>query len=79
MTTRIEDVLAPRDPSLTDENEWEEFVLSDVKVRLPGKARYANLLLASPDSPVAVTGQLERVEESQEHLSMPYYSIYTLH
>jgi hypothetical protein len=79
MTTRIEDVLAPRDPSLTDENDWEEFALSDVKVRLPGKSRYANLLLASPDCPVAVTGQLERVEESQEHLSMPYYSIYPLH
>lgn len=68
MTTAIENVLTTRDPSLTDENDWEEFSLTDVKVRLPGKSRYANILSASPDFSVTVTGQLEIVEEDQEHL-----------
>ncbi|PGH19431.1 hypothetical protein AJ80_03931 [Polytolypa hystricis UAMH7299] len=68
MTTRIEDVLRARDPSITDENDWEEFALTDVKVLVPGKARYANVLSASVDNPVSVTGQLEIVEEDQEHL-----------
>ena len=68
MTTAIENVLAAKDPSVTDENDWEEFCLTDVKARLPGKSRYANILSASPDFPVTVTGQLEIVEEDQEHL-----------
>ncbi|EAS28050.3 uncharacterized protein CIMG_13591 [Coccidioides immitis RS] len=68
MTARIESILAARSPSLTDENDWEEFTLSDVKVRVPGKVRYANLLYASPENPVSVTGQLELVEEHQKPL-----------
>ncbi|WEW61010.1 hypothetical protein PRK78_006499 [Emydomyces testavorans] len=68
MTARIENVLAAKSPSLTDENDWEEFALTDVRVRFPGKTRYANLLSASPRNPVSVTGQLELVEENQECL-----------
>ncbi|EEH10040.1 conserved hypothetical protein [Histoplasma capsulatum G186AR] len=68
MTTRIENVLAARDASLRDENDWEEFALTDVKVLVPGKTRYANVLFASVDNPVRVTGQLEIVEEEQEEL-----------
>ncbi|EDN05992.1 conserved hypothetical protein [Histoplasma mississippiense (nom. inval.)] len=68
MTTRIENVLAARDASLTDENDWEEFALTDVKVLVPGKTRYANVLFASVNNPVRVTGQLEIVEEEQEEL-----------
>ncbi|OAX81166.1 hypothetical protein ACJ72_04493 [Emergomyces africanus] len=68
MTTRIENVLAARDPTLNDENDWEEFALTDVKVLVPGKTRYANILSASADNPVRVTGQLEIVEEEQEEL-----------
>lgn len=69
MTSREESVLAARDPSLNDENDWEEFSLSDVKILFPGKSRYANLLSASPDNPVQVVGRLEEVEEEQEPLS----------
>ncbi|KKZ68782.1 hypothetical protein EMCG_00995 [[Emmonsia] crescens] len=68
MTTRIENVLAARDASLNDENDWEEFALTDVKVLVPGKTRYANILSASADNPVRVIGQLEIVEEEQEEL-----------
>lgn len=70
MTTRIENVLAARDASLNDENDWEEFALTDVKVLVPGKTRYANILSASADNPVRVIGQLEIVEEEQEELGM---------
>ena len=68
MMTRIETLLSSRDPAITDENDWEEFALTDVKVHMPGKARYANLLSASEDNPVCVTGQLELVEEDQQSL-----------
>ncbi|PKY03583.1 hypothetical protein P168DRAFT_237220 [Aspergillus campestris IBT 28561] len=68
MTSREDNVLKPRDPSLTDENDWEEFSLSEVRILLPGKSRYANLLAASPDNPVQVTGCLDEVEEEQESL-----------
>ncbi|OJJ50976.1 hypothetical protein ASPZODRAFT_57105 [Penicilliopsis zonata CBS 506.65] len=68
MTSREESVLAARDPSLVDENDWEEFSLAEVKVLIPGKWRYANLINASPDNPVQVTGCLEEVEEAQEKL-----------
>ncbi|RAL06177.1 uncharacterized protein BO80DRAFT_420479 [Aspergillus ibericus CBS 121593] len=68
MTSREDSVLAARDPSLADENDWEEFSLSEVRVLVPGKSRYANLLTASPDNPVQVTGCLDEVEEEQESL-----------
>ncbi|KAF9884596.1 hypothetical protein FE257_001418 [Aspergillus nanangensis] len=68
MTSREDCVLASRDPSLADENDWEEFSLSEVRVLVPGKSRYANLLAASEDNPVQVTGCLDEVEEEQESL-----------
>ncbi|KKA18637.1 hypothetical protein T310_7407 [Rasamsonia emersonii CBS 393.64] len=68
MTSREEQVLAARDPSVEDENEWEEFSLTDVKILIPGKSRYANLLTASPDNPVRVIGNLDEVEEEQASL-----------
>ncbi|KAL4802246.1 hypothetical protein BDV18DRAFT_154315 [Aspergillus unguis] len=68
MTSREDSVLAARDPSLADENDWEEFSLSEVRILVPGKSRYANLLYATPDNPVQVTGCLEEVEEEQESL-----------
>ncbi|GAM35795.1 hypothetical protein TCE0_017f04394 [Talaromyces pinophilus] len=68
MTSREDQILKPRDPSVEDENEWEEFSLTDVKVLIPGKSRYANLLDASPDNPVRVVGSLNEVEDEQGHL-----------
>ena len=68
MTSREETVLAARDPSITDENDWEEFSFTDVKILVPGKSRYANLLAATPENPVQVVGLLDEVEEEQESL-----------
>ncbi|KAJ5456718.1 hypothetical protein N7530_011992 [Penicillium desertorum] len=69
MTSREETVLAPTDPSITDENDWWEFGLTDVKVLKPGKMLYANLLDATEQNPVQVIGCLEPLREDQEHLA----------
>lgn len=68
MTSREDQILKPRDPSVEDENEWEEFSLTDVKILVPGKSRYANLLATSPENPVRVIGCLSEVEEEQKDL-----------
>ncbi|KGO74431.1 hypothetical protein PITC_019640 [Penicillium italicum] len=68
MTSREETVLAPTDPSITDENDWWEFGLTEVKVLKPGKMLYANLLDATERNPVQVIGCLEPLREDQEHL-----------
>ncbi|KAK4870607.1 hypothetical protein LT330_004955 [Penicillium expansum] len=68
MTSREETVLAPTDSSVTDENDWWEFGLTDVKVLKPGKMLYANLLDATEQNPVQVIGCLEPLREDQEHL-----------
>ncbi|EKV10661.1 DNA (cytosine-5)-methyltransferase 1, replication foci domain [Penicillium digitatum] len=70
MTSREETVLAPTDPSITDENDWWEFGLTDVKVLKPGKMLYANLLDATEQNPVQVIGFLEPLREDQEHLML---------
>lgn len=67
MTSREETVLPPIDPSITDENDWWEFSLTDVKVLRPGKMLYANLLEATEQNPVQVIGCLE-LKKEQEHL-----------
>ncbi|KAJ5874268.1 uncharacterized protein N7529_002698 [Penicillium soppii] len=68
MTSREETVLAPTDPSITDENDWWEFGLTEVKVLKPGKMLYANLLEATEQNPVQVIGCLEKLPETHEHL-----------
>ena len=70
MTSREETVLAPTDPSITDENDWWEFSLTDVKVLKPGKMLYANLLDATEKNPVQVIGCLEPLHEDQGHLGV---------
>ncbi|KAF3385183.1 hypothetical protein F1880_002596 [Penicillium rolfsii] len=67
MSAREDTVLRPIDPSITDENEWPDFDLVDVKVLRPGKMLYANLLDATERNPVQVIGSLE-LREDQNHL-----------
>ncbi|KAL4887442.1 hypothetical protein BJY04DRAFT_2587 [Aspergillus karnatakaensis] len=76
MTSREDSVLSGRDSSLVDENDWEEFSLSEVRILVPGKSRYANLLTATPENPVQVTGCLEEVEEEQESLVLDQDYLY---
>lgn len=67
MSVREDTVLRPIDPSITDENDWPDFDLVDVKVLRPGKMLYANLLDATERNPVQVIGCLE-LKEDQHHL-----------
>lgn len=67
MSAREDTVLRPIDPSITDENDWPDFDLVDVKVLRPGKMLYANLLDATDRNPVQVIGCLE-LREDQSHL-----------
>ncbi|KAJ5653980.1 hypothetical protein N7490_000983 [Penicillium lividum] len=71
MTAREETVLPPIDPSISDENDWWEFGLSEVKVLRPGKMLYANLLEATENNPVQVIGQLD-LKPNQEHLVLDH-------
>ena len=58
-------VLKPRDPSITSENDWPEFQLSNVEVK-EKKGHYFNLLLASNAMPMTVTGNLI-LDKTQQH------------
>lgn len=70
MISRVENVLATRHPSVTDENAWEEFTLTDAKAFVPGKRRFASILSASEETPVCVVGKLEVLEKQQRRLGM---------
>ena len=64
-------LLAPRDPSITDSDEWPEFRLTDTYTILPGannNAQPVSLLLASEHYPLTVIGRLQPPAEGQEHL-----------
>lgn len=78
MTSREETVLAPTDASLTDENDWWEFGLTEVKVMKPGKKHYANLLDATEQNPVQVIGSLEQLPETHQHLCTYQFSYSSL-
>lgn len=67
MSVHEDTVLRPIDPFITDENDWPDFDLVDVKVLRPGKMLYANLLDSSERNPVQVIGCLE-LKEDQNHL-----------
>lgn len=64
------DVLRARDPALDDTtDEWPEFQLSSVHVRLPDDPNTAvSLLEAAQHFPVTVVGQLEPLDSKLAHL-----------
>ena len=69
MTTYPEDrVLQSLDPVPDDVNEWPDFGLREVKIFHQGKARYADLLEASDETPLCVLGELMPLDDDLEHL-----------
>ena len=62
-------VLAPRDPSILNPDDWPEFRLNDATVTLPnGKPNeLVSLLLASENHPLTVIGKLEPVAKDLAH------------
>ncbi|KAI9816846.1 MAG: hypothetical protein M1827_001491 [Pycnora praestabilis] len=71
MKMREEDVLSARDPSITDDNLWEEYRLSDVKVYANSVNQLKSLLIADNETPLTVSGILTDVEDLQEQLISP--------
>lgn len=69
MTTYPEErVLKPLDPVPEDVNEWPDLALREVKIFHQGKARYADLLDASDETPLCVLGELMPLDDELEHL-----------
>ncbi|KAI9713055.1 MAG: hypothetical protein M1820_001040 [Bogoriella megaspora] len=62
------DVLRPKDPSLVDDNDWPEFLLTNAEVHDTKSWEHVNLLHADEHAPVTVTGKLEGLDRSQAHL-----------
>ena len=65
-----ERVLKIQNPVPEDVNDWPDFTLREAKVFPQGKSRYADLLEASADFPLCVIGELEPVDDDQEHLGI---------
>jgi len=63
-----ERVLRPLDPVPDDVNEWPDFALREVKIFYQGKARYGDLLEASPEVPLCVLGELMPLDDDHEDL-----------
>lgn len=59
MPTPEGDVLKPVDPSITEPDNWEIFVLSNAQVVYESNGKPASLLSAYSDTPLRVQGQLE--------------------
>jgi hypothetical protein len=63
-----ERVLQTQDPLPDDLNDWPDFTLTDVKVRVAGASTYASLLEARPDYPLSVIGRLSRLDSQRAKL-----------
>ena len=61
-------ILKPRDPSIEDSNEWEQFQLTGVEVRNATTNELSSMLLADAHNPLSVMGRLGNVEPEQAHL-----------
>ncbi|KAF1847061.1 uncharacterized protein K460DRAFT_402425 [Cucurbitaria berberidis CBS 394.84] len=68
------DVLKPVEPSITDSDDWEIFVLSDAHVVYESNGKPASLLSAYADTPLKVVGRLEAPGRGQVKylLKKPY-------
>ncbi|CBX96731.1 hypothetical protein IAQ61_005406 [Plenodomus lingam] len=67
-------VLRPVDPSITDSDDWDIFILSDARITYESNGKPASLLAAYADTPLKVEGLLETPGREQCHylLKKPY-------
>ncbi|OCL01732.1 hypothetical protein AOQ84DRAFT_383421 [Glonium stellatum] len=74
MLTPELDILKPIDPSITDSDLWQQYVLSGVQVYNAKTREPASLLDAYADTPVTVEGRLEPPDRNQQQYLMrrPY-------
>jgi hypothetical protein len=59
------EVLKPVDPSITNSDDWEIFILSDARVVYESNGKPASLLSAYADTPLKVVGRLETPGRAQ--------------
>jgi hypothetical protein len=65
MSVPESEILKPLDPSNTNSDDWEIFVLKDVRITYESNGKPASLLAAYADTPLKVEGQLEVPDRSQ--------------
>jgi hypothetical protein len=77
MVTPEADVLKPVDPSITDSDDWQIFILNDARVVYESNGKLASLLSAYADTPLRVEGRLEAPDRNQTkycmsmHMALP--------
>lgn len=59
------DILKAVDPSITDSDDWDIFILSEARISYESNGKPANLLVAYADTPLRVEGRLETPERGQ--------------
>lgn len=75
MTPVDEDrILLPRDPTISDSNNWLTFSLRKVNVVSEKEDRPVSLLAANSAFPVKVSGVLQRIDSNLNHLGTLYIS-----
>lgn len=57
------EVLKPKDPTLQDEDDWEEFTLSSVEVFDADGEELTGLIAAEEGKPLMVVGKLDRLPQ----------------
>ncbi|KAL9612507.1 MAG: hypothetical protein Q9167_002892 [Letrouitia subvulpina] len=67
-------ILLPRDPAISDSNNWPTFSLRKVNVVAEGGDRPVSLLAANSAFPVKVSGVLQRIDSGLNHLDRKYHS-----
>lgn len=75
MTIPESDVLKPVDPSITNSDDWEIFVLDDARVVHESNGKPANLLSAYADTPLKVQGTLKGPSRGQAKYCMSASSV----
>ena len=71
-------ILTPRDPKLEDDNDWEQFQLTNVEVRNTTTNELSSVLLADANNPLYITGRLKNVEPEQAHLCKHMHVLFSL-
>ena len=66
MPTPELDILKPIDPSITDSDLWQQYVLSNVQIYDAETREPVSLLDAYADTPVIIEGKLEPPDRSQQ-------------
>lgn len=65
-----DDILRPIEPSITNSNDYPEFILHDTHIVYESNGKPANLLNAYADTPLRVQGRLDPPKRDQAKYCM---------